>query len=1416
MAKKTSSADPSLPLHEVLEAEFVALHGELPADYPNSTESERRLKAFCAAVHGLKEKRSALCISGGGIRSATFGLGILQGLARCGLLNKFHYLSTVSGGGYIGSWLSAWIKNHPQGVEGVVAELKRRPDLTLDPEPRPIRHLREFSNYLSPRVGLTSADFWTLIATFIRNIFLNWLVLISLLAAAMMIPRLYLAAINSQPDWSGLATSYSWQLLANNLSPDWNAWEDSVKRPWDIGLTILLAVGFALIAIAMAYAIIDVPSTGNARLSQRRFLIYRQLPLFLASLILAAWWAVFCNVHGDEPFRAADWWPKFVAFSVLTYACGGLLGKFALSFRKREQKARPGEFWRFVAIMVISAFAGFCLWAMATRIFLDPKEVEFTRDYEAIQIPSGQKTTIPHGKKGVVKQKQIVEGGATIGTGQVLARIAEKDLDALELSQQKLFTLVRDCEATEIPSGQEVTIWQGTEGEIMESVEGSYTVENDQGLAARIAKKDLDAFELNPVPDPKTNWTQFTLKRDCGATEISSGQKTTIRQGTKGSMQIVEGSYTVKTDQGLECIADKDLDALELRRPEFTLKRDCEATEISSGQKTTIRQGTKGSIMETVEGSYTVETDQGLARLAKKDLDALKLRQAKFTLVRDCEATEILSGQKTIIPQGTKGVIKQADGGSYTVKTDQGLARIGKKDLDASDMNPVPDPITSLAKFTVNRDCEATEVPSGQKTVIPHGATGWIMETIEGSDIVETDQGLARIAKRDFDAFDMNPVPAPAKDAVNYVCFAPALIMAVVMLLVNFLFTGLTSWVTEDEDREWWARSAAWILITIFGWIVVNVIVLWGAQAISATTTGNQLQVFLGDVKANPIAKAILGAFGSVTGIVGALLALRSKLSKKLGIKLGSQWPLIIAAVVFFVLLAVVISWILLLIGSQPWVHQLVVFLGQLKANPEAKAVLGALGGVAVIVAALLALRSKLSKKLGIKLGSQWPLIIAAAVFVVVVISWLLLLLGSQLGLEKPNEWQAQLFVVFLLTSITLVVGIAMGFFINANKFSLHATYRDRLIRAYLAASRTAETRRPSLFTGFDPDDNFELYKLPSEKPLHVINGTLNLVKGEQLAWQERKAESFTMSRLHCGSWNEQVNYRSSAEYGDGITLGTAMAISGAAANPNMGYHSSPVVGFLMALFNVRLGWWLGNPGSPGAETWRRAGPRYSVGPLFSEAAGNTTNHAKYVNLSDGGHFENLGLYEMVLRRCHYIVVSDAGEDPECSFADLGEAVRKIRIDFGIPIEFGPMSIYPRSQIDALKGPGHNCAIGGIRYSTVDGDAAPDGVIVYIKPACYGDEPRDIYEYFKTNPTFPHETTANQFFSESQFESYRMLGAYTMEKLCTDCRGDFRCFIRDILKRHLKMKAPDWLAELLGTKREWLTRLKFSCRKLQK
>ncbi|HJV54445.1 MAG TPA: patatin-like phospholipase family protein, partial [Methylomirabilota bacterium] len=123
----SSQSTAFLPLSQVLEEEFVALHGPLPGG-PLGTTADP-LPVLYEAIHALPEKRAALCLSGGGIRSATFALGVLQGLARAGLLTQFHYLSTVSGGGYIGSWLSAWIHrtgNDVSKVAGELASLKPR------------------------------------------------------------------------------------------------------------------------------------------------------------------------------------------------------------------------------------------------------------------------------------------------------------------------------------------------------------------------------------------------------------------------------------------------------------------------------------------------------------------------------------------------------------------------------------------------------------------------------------------------------------------------------------------------------------------------------------------------------------------------------------------------------------------------------------------------------------------------------------------------------------------------------------------------------------------------------------------------------------------------------------------------------------------------------------------------------------------------------------------------------------------------------------------------------------------------------------------------------------------------------------------------------------------------------------------
>ena len=912
MANDASSANPSVPLHEVLEVEFVALHGKLPPDYPSSSDPDIRLPAIWKAVHTLPETRSALCISGGGIRSATFGLGILQGLARCGLLDKFHYLSTVSGGGYIGSWLSAWINR--DGLTSVVNQLALQDEHARpNPEPVEIQNLRSYSNYLSPRLGIFSADSWTLVGSYLRNLLLNWCVIIPLLAAFLALPWIFSSIVMMDPP----------------LRSDAPLWS-----------------GAALVVIGVAYMGLNLPCGRDLRLSQKRFLLFCLLPLFLASVLMTIYWAWF-NYYGRSlvawplfGFGQPQTWVPFLYLGILLHVISWLTSLLpAHGFRALE----------FIAVVVSGAIGGVVLW----------------------------------------------------------------------LGAQKLF-------------------------------------------------------------------------------------------------------------------------------------------------------------------------------------------------------------------------------------------------------------------------------------------------------------------------------PHPVMQMELYICIAVPGFMALFFVAI-MVFAGISSRWTDDSDREWWGRATGWLLAIAFGWLLISGLVVFGPLSLKWTwsfvTTGGLA--------------AIVTVLGGRSPIVAATQKERATASP-LGLILSKAST--IAAVVFAAVLLILIT--------------------------EAST----------------SVMKKLIQAYHIRLSYQATL-------------------DSKSGLlGRPEEYLNVIFytpwwLVIPLAALLLLAGVVIARLINANTFSLHGIYRDRLIRAYLGASNS--TRKENPFTGFDENDNIKMRDLWRQekfngKLMHVVNIALNLVSGEKLGWQERKAQSFTVSPLHCGSSAMHPGYRSTTGadgtvYGgpQGISLGSAITMSGAAASPNMGYHSSPFVTFILTLLNVRLGAWLGNPGQAGDQTFYLGYPGSSVRPIVDEALGLTNDKSPYVYLSDGGHFENLGLYEMVLRRCHFIVVSDAGEDPECSFADLGEAVRKIRVDFGIPIEFDQMDIFPRSQIDAVKDRGRNCAIGRIRYSAVDGASAPDGIIVYIKPVCYGDEPRDIYEYFKRSVTFPHESTADQFFSESQFESYRMLGAYTMGKLCADCGVDFRSFTAGILKTHLRTQPSDWLATLI-------------------
>ena len=383
---------------------------------------------------------------------------------------------------------------------------------------------------------------------------------------------------------------------------------------------------------------------------------------------------------------------------------------------------------------------------------------------------------------------------------------------------------------------------------------------------------------------------------------------------------------------------------------------------------------------------------------------------------------------------------------------------------------------------------------------------------------------------------------------------------------------------------------------------------------------------------------------------------------------------------------------------------------------------------------------------------------------------------GSE-GSGAGSYWLAS--VLALATALVGgIVARTLGDVVDLDRFSMHAVYRNRLTRAFLGTAKASGGRRPDLYTRFDPLDDIKVadafgHRLDGpgrRRPFfHVINVTLNATRAKDATGAERKAEPFTITPLRCGAASLKAGvgaYVRTSDYGAderetgpgdermGISLGKAVALSGAAVSPNMGYHSSPLVTFVMTLFNVRLGAWLPNPGGT-LDALRMANleRRNEVSTLLKELVGASDASSDYVYLSDGGHFDNLGLYEMLRRRCGYIVVVDAAQDENYGYHDLGEVLRRSLIDMGVTVDFDK----------TLDVGGRDLPVRGVlatvRYPGADGTAST-GRILYLKSCMPKDAPAEIRAFAVTKRSFPHVSTANQFFSESDFESYRRLGQH--------------------------------------------------------
>ncbi len=520
------------------------------------------------------------------------------------------------------------------------------------------------------------------------------------------------------------------------------------------------------------------------------------------------------------------------------------------------------------------------------------------------------------------------------------------------------------------------------------------------------------------------------------------------------------------------------------------------------------------------------------------------------------------------------------------------------------------------------------------------------------------------------------------------------------------LAVGLVGRMYNDKSREWWSRQGGWTAIVTLAWFAAAAVALFSPP-------------FLGWAYANlqGWGQALLGSAWLATTAAGLLLG-KSSATGKRGARPYLEWIAALAPTMFS-------------IGALMLISTAVYFMMLPSVAASGWGGDGYLGWTGAFKSYLISAEAITAKRAGIVFGCL------------------------------------------------LAAGLALARRVDVNKFSLSMMYRNRLVRAYLGASN--EQRNPNPFTGFDDHDDMPMDTMLSthghlQRPYQIINASLNLVNGKELAWQTRKAAGFAFTPAFCGfelpsmskagPWqavheSERGCFRPTSGYGKenrergdeegSIRLGMAMAVSGAAVSPNMGYHTSPALSFLMTLFNVRLGRWFANPR---LKHWALPAPLLGIRYLFAELFGLSDADANFVYLSDGGHFENLGIYELVRRRCRLIVVIDASADGQLDFEDLGNAIRKCATDLNIEIDIDAREIVPQLPDEFSRA---HCVVGEILYERTDPNVK-NGTLLYVKPSLTGTDYAEVLNYRKANKEFPHQSTADQWFDETQFESYRSLG----------------------------------------------------------
>lgn len=453
------------------------------------------------------------------------------------------------------------------------------------------------------------------------------------------------------------------------------------------------------------------------------------------------------------------------------------------------------------------------------------------------------------------------------------------------------------------------------------------------------------------------------------------------------------------------------------------------------------------------------------------------------------------------------------------------------------------------------------------------------------------------------------------------------------------------------------------------------------------------------------------------------------------------------------------------------------------KMLEDAISILGPIGLIIGIITAILQFRRNASKKpllAGFPITGNASAVIGAAIFIL-----LILIFSFHLAHHFIKEYNHGIINYTLLIFVILSMTI-LGW-LNINYSAIGRFYRDRLMETFMPS---VDAIKANKWVKSHKADNFALHSLNFNKektsiimPYNLANANIVLTDSEKAKYRSRNGDSFLFSSLYVGS--DATGYVSTKKFMDadagkrGMTVSTAMAISGAAVNPNAdsggkGVIINPLISTIMTFFNIRLGYWAPNPCENKISEFMRGHNRANfINPgIYSILGLNLDERDRFVELTDGGHFENLGIYELIRRRCKLIIVSDAGADPEFKFAGLTTALKKVRADFGCNIRFkiedldisnlipGSAETKPPVLGDLFKTAIRGYALGTIDYSPDPENPTKElsGTILYLKTTITPGLPADLYGYKAAHPKFPDEPTSDQFFSERQFESYRELG----------------------------------------------------------